>query len=475
MKSKVNVLNVLIYLLLFLPLPFIVWKLCTYDINWKQARSVSCTQYDVKYTFKVEENLDKPIHIEFILPEANKRQSIISENVDSKGLNIEISKFKEGRRIVMSGIKQVGDISCRFKFIGKSQIYKIPSELKVDDLLHNGDYRNFTTFLKNHFLNSSGSSLKFIKHISKDGFKTRSIVGYDLSSDNPKQLFWSEILINNIWMPFCVEKGYFAEIPSSFLKLCYVDMNKHNEIPKIPVELKIKIEKEKLLHPDIISELENKPLNWVFFNRLFEEQNLPAKILRIILLTPLVAMIISIFRNAIGLNTFGLFLPMLLAMSFLTTGFFAGAAMFLLIIGLISIVHYPLEKFELLNLPKLAIVLTFVELLFLGIVVVGAKFHLEYIIHISMFPVVIITFASERFSKVATEKNYKAAFILTFKTLFVAGATFLIYNSLVIELIFQIFPELILSIIGVNLILGKWIGLRFTELLRFKTLTLPTE
>ena len=455
MKSKGKLLNIIIYSLLLIPIPLIVWKLVSYDVDWKKARNISCTQYDVAYTFKVDKNNQKPIHIEFILPNENKRQSIISESVDSKGLNIEISKFKEGRRIVMSGIKQLGNISCKFKFIGKSQIYSIPENFKVSDVLINEDERNLTSFLKNHFINSSNNSLTFIKHISKDGFKTRSIVGYDLNEEVPKQIFWSEILINKVWMPFCVEKGYFAEIPSSFLKLCYVDQLQHNKIPVLPVDLKIKISKEKLIHPDIIAQLENKPMNWVFFNRLFDEQNLPSKILRIILLTPLAAMIIGIIRNAIGVSTFGLFLPMLLAMSFLTTGFFAGAIMFLIIIALISIVHYPLEKFELLNLPKLAIVLTFVEMLFLAIVVLGSKFDMEYIIHISLFPVVIITFSSERFTKVATEKNYKTAFILTFKTLMVAGATFLVFNSLIIELVFQVFPELILMILGVNLILGK--------------------
>ena len=473
MKSKVNKLNLLIYTLLLIPIPLIIWKLSTYDIDWSNARNVSCTQYDVAYTFKVEKNTQKPIHIEFILPNENKRQSIISESVDSKGLNIEISKFKDGRRIVMSGLKQVGNVSCKFKFIGKSQIFSIPENINVSDVLNNKDQRNLNSFLKSHFHTSSNNSLTFIKHISKDGFKTRSIVGYDLNESIPKQIFWSEILINNSWMPFYLEKGYFAEIPSSFLKLCYVNQKDYNKIPRLPVDLQIKISKEKLIHPDIIQELESKPMNWVFFNRLFDEQNLPSKILRIILLTPLAAMLIGIFRNAIGISTFGLFLPMLLAMSFLTTGFFAGAIMFLIIIALISIVHYPLEKFDLLNLPKLAIVLTFVEMLFLGIVVIGTKFDMEYIIHISLFPVVIITFSSERFTKVATEKNYKTAFILTFKTLLVAGATFLIFNSLVIELIFQVFPELILMILGVNLILGKWIGLRFTELLRFKTLSIP--
>jgi hypothetical protein len=48
-------------------------------------------------------------------------------------------------------------------------------------------------------------------------------------------------------------------------------------------------------------------------------------------------------------------------------------------------------------------------------------------------------------------------------------------NSLSLQIMMLGFPELLLVLITIHLWLGRWIGLRFTEYLRFKKLFSPGE
>ena len=132
--------------------------------------------------------------------------------------------------------------------------------------------------------------------------------------------------------------------------------------------------------------------------------------------------------------------------------------------------HYPLGKLGLLTLPKLAIILTTVEAVFLFLIYLGFKWDIALLLKTSLFPVVILTFATERFIKTSTDKGYAKAFMLALKTLLVSSFCFVIYKSIVFAYIFMIFPELFLCVIAINLSLGTWIGLRMSEIVRFKSL-----
>ena len=116
-------------------------------------------------------------------------------------------------------------------------------------------------------------------------------------------------------MPFDVPKGLFAEKPASYIDLGPVDADSYKE----PDSLHTKITKSLYLNPELLESGLNVPGTLLFYTEIFKLNDLPLNILALILLTPLAAMLITVFRNAIGIQTFGTFLPMLIAMSFLTT------------------------------------------------------------------------------------------------------------------------------------------------------------
>lgn len=457
-------INRLIFVLLIIPIPIIVWKLSHYEYTIQQFTNSAITNYDLKISYEIPRQLiGKNSTIHFDVPIQSTHQHFKKEQLSSSDFNLQLTPHLDHLSYELSGAPLPKHIQYTCQFYSEPIFYRIGSTIRVNTSTNKAI--RFKRFKME--ANSISNDAQFEIWLKSNNIIFQKVVGYNLNSSCATPIHWYEISVGKHWIPFSVDHQFQASLPAHFLKYG----NASNELLQSTINhIHITTKKHKIIHPKTIEKLEKNGFNLLFFNRIIEENNLPFELLSIILLTPLAALIIVLIRNTIGMSTFGLFLPMLLAMSFMTTGFLIGSILFMTIIALISLVHYPLEKFELLNLPKLAIVLTFVELVFLASIYLGAKFESTYILHISLFPVVILTFSSERFSKVATEKNYRTAFALTLRTLIVAGFAYLIYDSTFYSLLFQAFPELLFWIIGINLFLGKWIGLRLSEIYRFKSL-----
>jgi len=84
---------------------------------------------------------------------------------------------------------------------------------------------------------------------------------------------------------------------------------------------------------------------------------------RILLTVPLGALLVIFFRNIIGLQTFGIFMPVLIALAFRETRLIWGIALFLLVITGGVLARFGLMRFRLLMVPRLAAILTLVVLM----------------------------------------------------------------------------------------------------------------
>ena len=75
---------------------------------------------------------------------------------------------------------------------------------------------------------------------------------------------------------------------------------------------------------------------------------------------------------------------------------------------------------------------------------------------------------AKRSAETMIQEDYATALKLAAQTLLVAAAAYVVMSSSTVESLFLAFPELFLVIIAINIILGQWIGMRLTELFRFK-------
>ena len=95
--------------------------------------------------------------------------------------------------------------------------------------------------------------------------------------------------------------------------------------------------------------------------------------LRFLLLVPLGALAMAVLRNVIGLRTFGMFMPMLIALAFTHTGFLWGTAFLLGIIAFALLSRVWIQPLHLLLAPRIAFILTLVVLLMLAVMLLGER------------------------------------------------------------------------------------------------------
>lgn len=224
--------------------------------------------------------------------------------------------------------------------------------------------------------------------------------------------------------------------------------------------------------PSLSQELGSHPFNAYAAWQVVEKIGISLGFLKTILMLPLGVLIVVFFRNIIGLQTFGLFLPALIAISCRETGLLLGLFAYLLVIGLVSLLHFPLNKWGIMHTPKVAIMVVGVVISFLFLSILSIKFNMDSLAYVMLFPIIIITFSAEKFAKSLDDDGFKKAIMLTLQTIIVASFAYLVMNSRTMETLFLAFPELFLAIIAVNLLLGKWIGLRLMEFFRFRRINL---
>jgi hypothetical protein len=193
-------------------------------------------------------------------------------------------------------------------------------------------------------------------------------------------------------------------------------------------------------------------------------------IYHVMLLIPLGALLLVLLRNVIGIKTFGTFMPVLIALAFRETQLLWGLILFSIVIALGLTVRFYLDRLKLLLVPRLASVLIVVILLMTAMSIISGNLGLEHGLSIALFPMVIMTMTIERMSIVWEERGWKEAVQQGLGSLAVAALAYMVMtNQLMSHLVF-VFPELLLVVLALCLLLGRYSGYRLFELIRFREL-----
>lgn len=521
-KSFLNVKTLIAYPLILIAAVIILNKILFWDYSFKNI--IPKSSYEVSYNMSMQ-GYNNAIHVNSFLPISDNHQTINDEIHNSGSFQLQINQTNNGR-IANWGNSDIDgneQISYQFSFLGKSIKYEIDSSLSIPnsyppDIL---DYLKATPNIQvNHpFLTeihkSKVGEAKYIYSTIKSIFdytnsltpkpfkgltdaltaaqlneascngKSRLFVALARQSDIPARLVggiildagqkktshqWVEVYVNGYWIPFDALNNHFAYLPNNYLVLYKGDEFLFTHTPNIRFDYNFVIKKRLIANPTLLSELKSHPLNAYEAWQAFENKGIPLGLLKIIIMLPLGALVVALFRNVVGLQTFGVFLPALVAIACRQTGLMWGIIAFLVVIAIVSIIHFPLEKIGLLYTPKMVIMLVFVVISFLAISIIGIKIEVQNLVYITLFPIVIVTITSERFARSIMEDGLIKSMTITFHTVIVVIFAYMAMNSSTMESLFLAFPELFLAIIGVSLVLGKWIGFRLTEYTRFKWL-----
>lgn len=300
-----------------------------------------------------------------------------------------------------------------------------------------------------------GKARLFVALSRAAGIPSR-IVGGIIISEGVKNIthVWAENYIGNEWIPFDTVNNYYAEIPSHYLEMYRGDtaLIRHLGLKKIEYYF--------LINPEVIPPVDNI---WSLYVIPTHFQSLT----QLLLLIPIGALVVAFFRTVIGVPTYGTFSPILLAIAFREMNFEFGLLCLGIIIAIGWVVRKGLDHLKILVIPRLSILVTTVVMIVLSMMVVG--FHLGYqkVLYISLFPMVIMTWTIERLSVLQIEDGAFDAFRSAVGTIAVAVAAYSIMRIHEVRLYLYTFPELLFCVMALLLLLGRYTGIRFFEIIRF--------
>ncbi|HEY0302507.1 MAG TPA: 7TM domain-containing protein, partial [Rhizomicrobium sp.] len=191
--------------------------------------------------------------------------------------------------------------------------------------------------------------------------------------------------------------------------------------------------------------------------------------LRVLLLVPLGALAMCVLRNIVGLRTFGMFMPVLIALAFTGTGLAWGTLFLLLLISFALISRLWIQRLYLLLAARIAFILTLVIIFMVGLFIIGDKFGMPTG-GVSAFPFVIMTMIVERISVALEEEGLANTLRRIGATLVSIYLTYGVLHAVNLQTLFLVYPELLLVILGVLVAVGRYTGYRLVELVRFREL-----
>lgn len=190
----------------------------------------------------------------------------------------------------------------------------------------------------------------------------------------------------------------------------------------------------------------------------------------ILLLVPIGALVVAVLRNFVGVQTFGTFMPVLIALAFRETQLLWGILLFSTLVALGLAFRFYLERLRLLAIARIGAVLTIVVLLMLGVTILGNQLELESGLSVALFPMVILAMTVERMSTVWEERGAGDAIQQGLGSLAVAAACYAVMDLEVVRHLVVVFPETLLIVLALMLLIGRYTGYRLTELRRFREL-----
>ncbi len=316
----------------------------------------------------------------------------------------------------------------------------------------------------------NGKSRLFVALARLNNLPARLVGGIILENSRKKTSHqWVEVYLNDHWITFDPTNGYFAKRPSHYLKLYEGDHALLRHTSNIGFDYLFNINQQ-VISPAMLPSLMDESTNYLSLSKGLSQLQISSNTLAIILLFPLCTFLITFLRNVIGIKTFGIFMPILIAAICMYTGLITGLVGFSIIIIIAWSCHHLLEKLRILKTARLAIVISIISVLFILLLWHSAiEQKLEFGM-LALMPVVIISFVSERIHQVTQEGNWQELTTNALGSLLAIALCYLYLTSHILHSVFILYPETHLLVIAGLLFIGRWDGIRISELIRFKHL-----
>jgi hypothetical protein len=218
-----------------------------------------------------------------------------------------------------------------------------------------------------------------------------------------------------------------------------------------------------------------EPLSWNNFIqhgiRYAVQEGVPANVIVLIILFPLVSSIIGASRHVIGFRGFGMYIPAVLSVALVSTGIIEGLLIFGAIVTTALGTKNLLKKAKIAYLPRTAMLIWTISLGLLALFILVPFLNISSLVGVNIFPILILVLLAENLLDALVRTKPADAIALTAETLALAFISSLILQLESLQKLALAEPELlVLAVAFFNIFIGKFAGLRLAEFLRFRSI-----
>lgn len=219
-------------------------------------------------------------------------------------------------------------------------------------------------------------------------------------------------------------------------------------------------------------------------SEVFNSIGIEGHLVSLLFLLPIVITIIAISRYIVGIKSLGVYAPVVMTFMFYEFGYDLitmqsdplkglryGLTITVVIVLATFVAYLTIKNSTLHYYSKLAMVQTSVAIAIILLLFIASIFNKNGLLQINIFSLILIATLTERFMHIfAFNKSIKSASLLLGETFLVATLAYLVISwPIVVGLLFK-YPLMIILLFPINLIIGKFTGLRIREYFRFKNI-----
>ncbi len=305
----------------------------------------------------------------------------------------------------------------------------------------------------------------------RQGIPARTIMGITLTEkENIKRTawHWNEVYLGQQWIPVLLKEGYLGEIPAEYLPLA-TSTKLRPKWPNDGFHLTVNAER---LSSEQFNALEyrkqltaKKSLILSFSPYTLPLSEQPA--FKLLLLFAFGTLVLAFCRNIIGMKSFGIFFPVLLALFFKDTSLWFGMGFFGFIIIMGTLERRLLTAMHLLAVPRFSIILVLLVITLLLFAILNNQYQFSQY-NPAILPIIITTMFIERFSIKWEEEGTLNTGQALLGTFFISIVAYSLFSWELLERLLYTHPETLFTIIAFLIMIGRYTGYRVSEIIRFR-------
>ena len=485
---------------------FAVWatyyKISVWGFSFKPTEKTDVWTIDAHVSF---EPTGEPIEVSLSTPKITKEYKILSEDTVAKGYDVQ--KDDKNNRITMKskGRKNKQNLYYRIMIYDNEDVNgkiweKTPPKVKkpiadelqeaiineiwtLADAKKGSAAKRIIKLLNDEQLQPEVESFlpvkkspkimadKIIYLLSFKGIPARIVRGVKLSER--KHATRADLMLEayegSKWMIYNLETGEDG-LPKNFVIFQRGGVSLLDVSGGVNSEVKFSVVKSVISSFKMAGHRAKYQNSRLFNYTIYDLPSLEQNALKWLMIFPLGILLVVLLRNVIGISTMGTFTPMLIAMSLIKTGFWAGFFCFSIIIFLGLVIRTMLTRLNLLLVPRISAVVICVIIIMQVLTVLGYQIDWHVVASAVFFPIIITAWIIERACITWEEDGARNAIKQIVNTLFVAIITYVVLSSSYIRHIMFAFNEWNFVILAIVMLLGTYTGYRLTEIKRFAAL-----